>query len=118
MNIRYIDYAIDPEETDACGNTPLYVLENNGTKMVLCEECFNELVSSIENIKNTHICYKCHHWRSNPNGTKYGGSCTYKLHGKNPGVKINKEDYGTLERTEFYTVCDCDGFKPEENKTV
>lgn len=73
MEIRARNWE-DPEY-DQCGNTAKAVLEFSGIKIALCEECINELNTSINKFNNTLFCYKCMSFIPNPNGFHYSGSC-------------------------------------------
>lgn len=57
MTIRPADYReLDEcDNYDSCGKPVVAVIENNGLKILLCQDCIEELRSSIFNFKSYNL---------------------------------------------------------------
>lgn len=80
MKVRPIDYTEldDSDNYDSCGNPVVAVLENNGIKVLLCEECVDKLYNSIFEFKSTTFCQDCLYSIKSPYGWSYTGSCSLR----------------------------------------
>lgn len=84
----------DDEDYDGCGNTAIAILEIDRIKIPLCQECIDQLNSSLEAFNNTVFCYKCNNFIMSDSGWRYGGSC--KLLAEKDGKVLEQKDAGYL----------------------
>lgn len=69
------------------------------SRIYLCEECLNDLLSSINEFNNKCFCYKCKHFGMSESGFKYGGSCLLK------DPNILKSSYGYINCKDCLDTC-------------
>lgn len=120
IELRPIDYSVD-DEYDSCGNTAIAVLElNDGAiKIVLCEECVNELIETIRNFTVNIYCKDCRHWYCSKSGARYGGTCEVKLAESGMAISdISESSYGYVSRTEFMDTCGHSESKYEKSPII
>ena len=92
---------IDDPELDSCGNTAVAVLEWQGMKIALCDECIHDLLSDVEQFQNTVFCRNCAFFRMSRWGAKYGGTCLKKC-----DREVRPEEYGDVWCTSCMDTCE------------
>lgn len=101
--IEIVSTEYEDIEYDSCNRTAIAVLEINGIKIPLCENCVKELTQSIEEFNNTVFCHKCENFIMSDSGFRYGGSC--KLRAQKDGKEISEKDAGYLYCVDCMHTC-------------
>lgn len=105
----------DEMDSDDCGSPTFAILTIGHTKVPLCEECFDELLRDMKEIRKTVHCYECKHYGPSKYGfTKYGGSCLHEA--KRNGVdNLAEDEYGYVYMRDYTDTCDF-AERKEDNK--
>lgn len=79
------------------------VLEINGIRIPLSFDRVEDLISKVEEFKNTTFCYKCDYFIMSKSGWNYGGSC--KLKGKRHDEDLNENNAGFIYCVDCMATC-------------
>lgn len=90
---------------DNCGCLTIAILEHNDELTIpLCEECFDELISSVNKLSNTVFCKDCKRWHASKYGVIYGGTCEVMAGEK--FKDFTEKDYGYRYCTDYCDTCE------------
>ena len=108
IEIKTID-RYDDDLYDSCGSAAKGVLEINGIRIPLCEDCMNTLISEAEGFKNITFCYMCEEFVRKK--SECYGSC--KKEARKYGVELKESDIGYSFYKPMMGTCDNPKKKPD-----
>jgi len=102
IKLRPVDW--DDPKYDGCVYATMAVLDVNGIRIPLCEECVEELSADLKAFNQMVFCHKCEHAIPSKWGWSYGGSCRKKA--ETYGKEITDETAGYECCVGWMDTCD------------